>query len=123
MVKGKLENPFDLNTKPFEEWNDMSNIINPSGSFEGKGGKYLRVKSDETGTEWASGGGSGTDDYNELSNKPKIAGVTLVGDKSLADLGIASTTELAGKIDKDPNSIPAKLGVGSDGRIYAEFEI
>lgn len=30
----------------------------------------------------------GTTDYNELSNKPSIGGVTLKGDKTLADLGI-----------------------------------
>lgn len=33
-------------------------------------------------------GGSGTSDYNNLTNKPQINGVTLVGDKSLSDLGI-----------------------------------
>lgn len=30
----------------------------------------------------------GTDDYEELENKPKINGVELIGDKSLSDLGI-----------------------------------
>lgn len=34
-------------------------------------------------------GGSGTGDYNDLDNKPQIAGVTLSGDKSLSDLGVA----------------------------------
>lgn len=34
------------------------------------------------------GGGSGTDNYNELSNKPQINSVTLSGNKSLANLGI-----------------------------------
>jgi hypothetical protein len=37
----------------------------------------------------AGGGGSGgTTNYNALSNKPKVNGVTLSGDKSLEDLGI-----------------------------------
>ena len=36
------------------------------------------------------GGGGGTTNYNDLSNKPQIAGTTLSGNKSLADLGIAS---------------------------------
>lgn len=36
-----------------------------------------------------SGGGSGgTDNYNALSNKPKINGTTLTGDKTAADLGL-----------------------------------
>lgn len=34
-------------------------------------------------------------DYVRLINKPSINGVTLVGNKSLADLGIASATDLA----------------------------
>ena len=36
------------------------------------------------------GGGGGTDDYNDLNNKPKINSVTLSGNKSLSDLGIAA---------------------------------
>ena len=39
----------------------------------------------ETG---GGGGGGGTTNYNLLQNKPQIGGVTLQGDKSLADLGI-----------------------------------
>lgn len=45
------------------------------------------------------GGGSGTSDYNQLSNKPKIENVTLSGNKSLADLGIASINALSDKQD------------------------
>lgn len=33
-------------------------------------------------------GGSGSSDYNDLSNKPQINSVTLTGNKSLSDLGI-----------------------------------
>ena len=35
-----------------------------------------------------SGGGSGTMNYNELDNKPSINGVTLIGNKTAADLSI-----------------------------------
>lgn len=38
------------------------------------------------------GGGGGTSDYEQLSNKPAIGGVTLIGDKSLADLDISALT-------------------------------
>ena len=47
-----------------------------------------------TGTAWeeipssGGGGGTGTSNYNELENKPQIAGVTLSGNKTLANLGI-----------------------------------
>ena len=45
--------------------------------------------------EGGGGGGGGTTNYNELSNKPSIAGVTLSGNKTLAQLGIPSGTAVA----------------------------
>lgn len=59
-------------------------------------GKALSPKTVTNGhvSEWQfksiSGGGGGTSDYSDLDNKPQINNVTLVGNKSLADLGIAS---------------------------------
>jgi len=38
------------------------------------------------------GGGQGTQDYEELSNKPQIEGVTLIGDKSFSDLHLDALT-------------------------------
>lgn len=46
-----------------------------------------------------AGGGSGTSNYNDLSNKPSINGVTLSGDKSTSDLGIV-IPDISGKQDK-----------------------
>ena len=40
------------------------------------------------------GGGGGTSNYNSLSNKPQIGGVTLEGNKALSDLGIQSAVEV-----------------------------
>lgn len=40
------------------------------------------------------GGGGGTSNYEDLQNKPQIAGNTLSGNKSLADLGIASAQDV-----------------------------
>ena len=37
-----------------------------------------------------AGGGGGTDNYNDLTNKPKINDVTLSGNKTTADLGLFS---------------------------------
>ena len=48
----------------------------------------------------AGGGGGGTTNYNQLSNKPQINGTTLTGNKSASDLSLASTADLAGKVDK-----------------------
>lgn len=39
------------------------------------------------------GGGGGTSNYNDLTNKPQIAGTTLTGNTSLATLGLTSSVE------------------------------
>lgn len=59
-------------------------------------------------------GGSGSSDYNDLSNKPQIAGVTLSGDKSLADLGIAAASDIP-TVPSAYTSTPADLGTASAG--------
>lgn len=43
--------------------------------------------------ELETGGGGGTTDYNDLTNKPQIAGVTLSGNQSLASFGLTSNVE------------------------------
>ena len=58
-----------------------------------------------------SGGGSGgTTNYNDLTNKPSINGVTLEGDKTGEEIGLINENqgvENAGKV----------LGIGSDGNV------
>ena len=39
-------------------------------------------------TGGGGGGGGGTDNYNDLSNRPKINSVTLEGNKTAANLGL-----------------------------------
>lgn len=41
-----------------------------------------------------SGGSGGTSDYNSLFNQPKINGVTLTGNKTAEDLGLATSSEV-----------------------------
>ena len=38
--------------------------------------------------QYGTGGSSGTTNYNDLTNKPSINGITLTGNKTSADLGI-----------------------------------
>ena len=59
-------------------------------------------------------GGSGSSDYDDLTNKPQIAGVTLSGNKSLADLGIAAASDIP-TVPSAYTSIPADLGTASAG--------
>lgn len=43
-------------------------------------------------------GPGGTTDYNDLTNKPQIGGTTLSGNKTAADLGLATPTSVATSI-------------------------
>ena len=54
-----------------------------------------------------SGGGSGTTNYNALLNKPSINGVDLIGNKTLADLGITNYDDT--QIKKDINEVDNKI--------------
>lgn len=44
-------------------------------------------------------GGLGVSDYTELDNKPQINSVTLIGNKTLSDLGIVNPMMLMGRVD------------------------
>lgn len=54
-------------------------------------GKGIDIPSYLLGTK-SGGGGGGTSDYNSLSNKPTINGVTLEGTMSSSDLNIPPIT-------------------------------
>lgn len=56
------------------------------------------------------GGGGGTSNYNDLTNKPQIAGTTLSGNKTLADLGIQGALTAGNGIDITGSTISADIG-------------
>ena len=60
--------------------------------------KYRLIGNDPTNIEnWeevGTGGGGGTTDYSDLDNKPQIEGVTLSGNKSASDLGLATPSDI-----------------------------
>ena len=72
----------------------------PAGVGVPAGGSAGQVLAKASGTdydtEWInqSGGGGGTSDYNDLSNKPSIGGVTLSGNKTPAQLGLAAASDI-----------------------------
>ena len=55
-----------------------------------------------------SGGGGGTSDYPDLTNKPSINGHTLLGNQTGADLGLASSSDI-------PTITDTYSGTSSDG--------
>lgn len=50
------------------------------------------------------GGGGGTKDYDELTNQPQIDGVTLSGNKTAEDLGLATDDPMTGASDSSGGS-------------------
>lgn len=68
-------------------------------------------------------GGGGTDNYNALSNLPQINSVTLTGNKSADDLGLASKDDIsavyrAAGQKSCAELLPALLVEGNIGRVY-----
>lgn len=57
-------------------------------------------------------GGGGTSNYNQLSNKPKISGVTLTGNKSVSEIG-AAASDVISVSDTQPSSATNVLWVKS----------
>lgn len=53
----------------------------------------------------SGGGGTGTTDYNDLINKPKVNGVELTGEKTLDDLGVASKEEINNSLSNIPEPV------------------
>ena len=99
---------------PIQNWveqaNEVLEAVEDAIPEGGTTGQVLAKKSnDDFDTEWVDQtGGGGTSDYEELENLPQIGGVTLKGDKSLADLGAASAEAVNAKYTKPASGIPAE---------------
>lgn len=109
---------------PVQDWvdnaeevlDDLAAMDNIAKTAEaGDVGKALSPKTVENGvvTEWQFvEPGAGTDDYADLDNKPSIAGVTLSGNKTLEDLGIAADDDLdnlAGEVSDVKTALDGKI--------------
>ncbi|MBO5967256.1 MAG: tail fiber protein [Clostridia bacterium] len=79
------------------EWANESGDGNslPAGGTSGQ--ILAKASNDNYDVEWitpSGGGGTGTDDYSGLSNKPQINGLTLTGNKTSEELGLAQAQGL-----------------------------
>jgi len=70
---------------------DVGAVAEPQTA--GTAGQVLGLDSNLNPT-WINQGGGGSSDYNALSNKPQIEGVTLSGNKTAADLGLAKASDI-----------------------------
>ena len=102
----------------------------PLGVTGASAGQYVKIKTvDASGVPTAyeagtpSGGGGGTTDYDELTDKPQINSVTLSGNKSAADLGIAAAADIPTKTSDLTNdsgfitSVPVTSVNGQTGAV------
>lgn len=63
-----------------------------SGRFVKEDGTVVNIADEIANGNIGGGGGGGTSNYNDLTNKPKINGVELSGNKTSSDLKISSET-------------------------------
>lgn len=71
----------------------------------------IKAKKTLSGTVLRSTGGGGTSDYEQLSNLPQINDVTLIGNKSSSDLGLADAAD----IPAAGTATPKALGTAAVG--------
>lgn len=65
----------------------------------------------EASLTWHAIPDDNTGDYNDLSNKPSINGVTLSGNKSLADIGLVNPLIIKGRVDSE-SELPSNAQTG-----------
>lgn len=97
-LKGYTANMLGLSTdqKPTDaEVNTIFRELNTNTYYYFDGTTWNEIPSS------GGGGGTGTDNYNELSNKPQINGETLSGNKTAANLGLQPAITGAVTISSD----------------------
>lgn len=96
-----------------QRFHGLSTDTKPTGCTNGS--VFIEIN---TGTIYLYNAAAGTwvavpnpSDYTNLTNKPSINGVTLVGDKSFSDLGLVSPMVLKGRVD-DVDDLPDEAEAG-----------
>ena len=83
----------------------------PSG---GTTGQVLgKASGSDYDTEWIDQSGGGTSDYTDLTNKPSINSVTLTGNKTSSDLGLATASDLS-DLEDDVSDLRQDLSLKVD---------
>ena len=108
LAEAKASGEFDGPAGPAgQDGADGQDGFSPTATVVKSGKTATITITDKNGTTTAQvsdGEGGGTSDYSDLTNKPQIAGVTLSGNKSLAELGADPTSiidDTAGDGDTD----------------------
>ena len=80
---------------------DVTEMLAPSGG-------------NSSGSSGGSSGGSGVSDYDELTNRPRINGVTLTGNKTAAQLGLMESGALLFDGDTVRTEYPFEVNINDD---------
>lgn len=82
----------------------------------------IRAKKTLSGTVLRSTGGGGTSDYEQLSNLPQINDVTLIGNKSSSDLGLADAADIPAAGTATPQAL-GTAAVGTSTKFAREDHV
>lgn len=87
----------------------------------GSAGQVLgKTGPDDYQTGWIdqAGGGGGTSNYAQLTNKPRINGVELLGNKTASDLGLGTYSKPSGGIPKSDLASAVQTSLGKADTAY-----
>ena len=110
---GDLPNPSPVNIKG-SDGEDGEDGVSPTVTFTDITGGHTMTVTDKDHPSGQSinimdgSGGGGTSDYDDLTNKPSINNVELIGNKTASDLGLASASDIP---EVPVQSVNGKTGV------------
>lgn len=90
--------------------NEISSVDDSDKVFVNDGNTLKQITVTNLMKKAPASSGGGTTDYNDLSNKPKLNGVTLEGNKTLDQVGVLAKNQ-------GSNNSGKFLSVGSDGNV------
>lgn len=82
----------------------------------------IKAKKTLSGTVLRSQGGGGPSDYEQLSNLPQINDVTLIGNKSSSDLGLADAADIPAAGTATPKALGTEA-VGTSTKYAREDHV
>ena len=98
--------------------------INGKNAIEIEAGNNITIEDTEKGIKINStgGGSGGTSDYTDLTNKPSINNVTLIGNKTSSDLGLGTYSKPSGGIPSTDLASAVQTSLGKADTALQEHQ-
>lgn len=117
-----LSDAYILNKPTIPIVNDATVTITQGGVTKGS---FTLNQSGNVTLALDAGGGGGTGDYTQLTNKPQIGGVTLSGNKTAADLGLVASVSGKGLSTEDYTTAEktklAGIAAGAEANVQSDW--